>query len=103
MTIVVADVAGHGLGPGLIMVMARSAFRAELRHAPSLAAALHATNTVIWDDLVATETFITLFVARYQPDTRVLQYADAGHQPALLRHTNGSIEELTATEYHSES
>ena len=95
-SIVVADVAGHGLGPGLIMVMARSVFRAELRHASSLAAALQATNTVMWDDLVATETFITAFVARYQPHTRVLQYADAGHQPALLRHTDGSIEELTS-------
>ena len=94
-SIVVADVAGHGLGPGLIMVMARSVFRAELRHSASLAAALQATNSVMWEDLVATETFITVFVTRYQPDTRVLQYANAGHQPALLRHINGSIEELT--------
>ena len=94
-SIVVADVAGHGLGPGLIMVMARSVFRAELRHATSLAAALQATNMVMWDDLVATEAFITVFVARYQPETRILHYANAGHPPALLRHTDGSIEELT--------
>jgi sigma-B regulation protein RsbU (phosphoserine phosphatase) len=94
-TILVADVAGHGLGPGLIMVMARSVLRAELRHSASLAAALQATDSVMWDDLVATETFITVFVTRYQPDTRMLQFANAGHQPALLRHADGSVEELT--------
>jgi serine phosphatase RsbU (regulator of sigma subunit) len=91
---VVADVTGHGLGPGLIMAMTRSVLRAELREAPSLPAAFASTNTVMWDDLVATGVFITLFAVRYHPRTRRLTYVNGGHHPALLRHPDGSVDEL---------
>jgi serine phosphatase RsbU (regulator of sigma subunit) len=94
--IVVADVTGHGLGPGLIMAMTRSALRAELRRRGSLSEALQATNAVMWDDLVATEAFITVFAARYEPETRGLTYVNAGHQPALLHRADGSADELNS-------
>ena len=94
--LIVGDVSGHGLGPGLIMAMTRSVLRAELRRFGTLSDALAATNAVMWDDLVATEAFITLFAARFQPETGDLHYVNAGHQPALLRHRDGSIEELAA-------
>ena len=94
--IVVADVTGHGLGPGLIMAMTRSVLRAELRRLGSLSEALSATNAVMWDDLVATEAFITVFAARYEPQTRCLQYVNAGHQPALLHRADGSAGELNS-------
>jgi serine phosphatase RsbU (regulator of sigma subunit) len=92
--IVVADVTGHGLGPGLIIAMTRSVLRAELRRLGSLSEALSATNAVMWDDLVATEAFITVFAARYEPQTRFLHYANAGHQRALLHRADGSADEL---------
>lgn len=94
--IVVADVTGHGLGPGLIMAMTRSVLRAELRRLGSLSEALQATNAVMWDDLVATEAFITVFAARYEPHTRCLNYVNAGHQPALLHRADGSGDELNS-------
>ncbi len=94
--IVVADVTGHGLGPGLIMAMTRSVLRAELRRADSLVEALSATNAVMWDDLVATDIFITLFVARYDQDIGRLRYVNGGHQPALIRRRDGSTVELTS-------
>ena len=94
--IVVADVTGHGLGPGLIMAMTRSVLRAELRRLASLSEALLATNTVMWDDLIATECFITVFAARYEPQTRCLNYVNAGHQPALLHRADGSAGELNS-------
>lgn len=92
----VADVSGHGLGPGLIMAMTRSVLRAELRNPGSLSQALYNTNRVMWDDLSAAETFITLFAARFDPSSRRLHYVNAGHHPALLRHPDGTLEELTS-------
>lgn len=91
---VVADVTGHGLGPGLIMAMTRSVLRAELRGSRSLPEAIAATNIVMWDDLVATGVFITLFAVRYNSASRSLGYVNGGHHPALLRHPDGSVEEL---------
>ena len=94
--LLVADVTGHGMGPGLIMAMTRSVLRAELRRMDSLVESLAATNAVMWDDLVATEIFITAFAARYDQRTRQLRYVNAGHQPALLRRRDGSVVELTS-------
>jgi sigma-B regulation protein RsbU (phosphoserine phosphatase) len=48
----------------------------------------------MWDDLVATEAFITLFVGRYEPSTQQLHYVNAGHQPALLSRADDTTEEL---------
>jgi serine phosphatase RsbU (regulator of sigma subunit) len=93
---VVADVVGHGLGPGLIMAMTRSVLRAELRSKESLADAVTATNAVMWDDLVATEAFITLFAVRYDPRSRRLSFVNGGHHPAMLRHRNGEITDLSS-------
>ncbi len=90
----VADVTGHGVGPGLIMAMTRSVLRAELRDRRPLPAALASTNAVMWEDLAATGVFITLFAVRYDPATRELRYVNGGHHPALLRHPDGSVEEL---------
>ena len=93
---VVADVTGHGLGPGLIMAMTRSVLRAQLRSSRSLAEAVLATNSVMWDDLVATSVFITLFAVRYDPRTGKLSYVNGGHHPALLRRRDGSVLDLNA-------
>lgn len=89
-TLVVADVSGHGVGSGLIIAMTRGVLRAELRRHESLGAALEATNAVMWDDLVATETYITLFAAQYEPHSGQVRYVNAGHPPALLRRADTS-------------
>lgn len=94
--VVVADVTGHGLGPGLIMAMTRSVLRAQLRGPSSLPGAMGATASMMWDDLVSTEAFITVFAARFDPTLRLLRYVNGGHHPALLRRRDGSIEELTS-------
>jgi len=93
---IVADVTGHGVGPGLIMAMTRRVLRAELRGPRALPAALASTNAAMWDDLVATAVFITLFAVRYDPTSRELGYVNCGHHPALLRHPDGSVEELNS-------
>ncbi len=91
---VVADVTGHGVGPGLIMAMTRSVLRAELATTSNLPAALTATNTTMWDDLLATGLFITVFCLSFEPSTRQVRFVNGGHHPALLRHPDGRVEEL---------
>jgi sigma-B regulation protein RsbU (phosphoserine phosphatase) len=92
--VVVADVTGHGLGPGMIMAMTRIALRAELTGAQSLSSAVAATNGVMWDDLLATAAFITMYAASFDSCTRELTFVNCGHHPALLRHDDGSVEDL---------
>ena len=77
------------------MAMTRIALRAELNGAQTLSAALAATNSVMWDDLLATSVFITLLAVRYDPETREIRCVNGGHHPALVRHPSGQVEELT--------
>lgn len=50
----------------------------------------------MYADLVNAELFITMFCARYDPETGALDYANGGHNRPLLRRVDGSVEELDA-------
>jgi sigma-B regulation protein RsbU (phosphoserine phosphatase) len=93
-TALVADVSGHGIGPGLMMAMTRTVLRRELQQGVSLAEAMRATSSLMWDDLAATGLFITVFCVRYEPATRTLRYVNGGHHPALLRRAGGGTARL---------
>jgi len=49
---------------------------------------------VMWDDLLATAAFITLYAVRFDSHTRELSFVNGGHHPALLRHADGTVEDL---------
>jgi sigma-B regulation protein RsbU (phosphoserine phosphatase) len=91
----VADVAGHSISSALLMAMGRSTLRREIAAGASPAEVLTTTNRTMFDDLVATELFITMFCVRYDPRSRSLEYANAGHNPPLLRR-DGTVAELDA-------
>ncbi len=86
--IVIADVSGHSVGAALIMTEVRSTLRAETRKATNAlsgpAELLHDLNELLHQDLTAADLFITMFYCRFLPQTRTLQYANAGHNPPLL-------------------
>ncbi|MCW2952831.1 MAG: Serine phosphatase RsbU regulator sigma subunit [Conexibacter sp.] len=91
----IADVAGHSISSALLMAMGRSALRREIAAGASPADVLTATNHAMYGDLVTTELFITMFCARYDPASGLLEYASAGHNPPLLR-TGADVVELDA-------
>ncbi len=93
-TALVADVSGHGVGPGLMMAMTRTVLRRELQDGVSLIDALQATNRLMWDDLDATGLFITLFCVRYDARRGTMSYVNGGHHPGLLRRAAGVIQRL---------
>ncbi len=45
----------------------------------------------------ATRKFLTLFFGLFEPDTGLLTYVSAGHNPALLVRGSGEIERLNST------
>jgi sigma-B regulation protein RsbU (phosphoserine phosphatase) len=82
--LVIADVSGHDLGAALIMVETRSVLRAHAYRAGDAGDALAVLNELLYDDLTRTELFLSMFYAKYCTDTRLLSYANAGHNPPLL-------------------
>jgi serine phosphatase RsbU (regulator of sigma subunit) len=97
LSVVIADVAGHSIGSALMMAMARSILRRELTEGGEPATVMEATNDALYDDLVRAGLFITAYCARFDPETRELLYANAGHNPPLLRGVeSGDVTELDA-------
>jgi PAS domain S-box-containing protein len=90
----IGDVAGSGLGAAITMVAMRQAIRgAAQMHADPLAI-LEAADRTLRED--SPDRMVTAFVGIYDPVTRALRYAGAGHPPPLLRGPDGRVRELVA-------
>jgi len=82
--LVIADVSGHNLGAALIMVETRSVLRAHAFRSGNAGDALAVVNELLYDDLTRTELMISMFYAKLSAETRLLTYANGGHNPPLL-------------------
>lgn len=79
--IAVGDVSGKGVPAALFMASAISLLRRELSQEvpPPPNTVLQNLNSSLSEDLVGSNCFITMVLARYSPATRELTYANAGH------------------------
>jgi sigma-B regulation protein RsbU (phosphoserine phosphatase) len=86
---------GKGVPAGLIMTMTRGMLRAEVLNRHSPARILQHLNRVMYADLENSHRFVTLFYSEYDPQTRILSYSNAAHNPPLLwQASTRSIERL---------
>ena len=90
MGIVVGDVCGHGMGPALIMSTARAYLRSLTRYLADPRNVLHEINNHIFSDIVDFG-FITMFLARLDPENHVLECANAGNWPAYILSAQGEV------------
>lgn len=94
----IGDVAGKGVAAALITTVCLSAMRAEIRHVASPAQALQSVQGFIQDELSRIDSFVTCILATYDPSSRRLEYANAGHTAILRwRAREKGIEALGAT------
>lgn len=92
-TILVADVSGHGVPAALIASMLKVAFALEVGNATDPAAVLRSLNIIL--NSVLDSQFVTAACAHIDLDAHAIVYAGAGHPPALLmRHATGELVEL---------
>ncbi|ANP51245.1 serine phosphatase RsbU (regulator of sigma subunit)/PAS domain-containing protein [Streptomyces griseochromogenes] len=80
---VVGDVAGHGLGAVATMAQLRFTAKGMLSTGSSLTGALARLNQLLLHSRDSQST-ATMVLARYDPATHVLVWAQAGHPPPLL-------------------
>jgi sigma-B regulation protein RsbU (phosphoserine phosphatase) len=82
LAIVAADVAGHGVGAGILSAMTKSAFRAEAMHDPSPSTVLRRLNAILYD-LTERKMFVTMAYVLVDRRTATARIATAGHPPVL--------------------
>jgi serine phosphatase RsbU (regulator of sigma subunit) len=95
--LVIADVSGHGIGPSLLMASVRAALRALILQHSYPEALLELLGRALACDL-QDGRFITMVLAAIDPQDHVLEFANAGHAPALCYHAHdASFESLEST------
>lgn len=79
--VALGDVSGKGVPAALFMASAISVMRRELSQetSPEPDQVMQNLNSILSDDLVSNNHFITMVLARYTPSTGHLAYANAGH------------------------
>jgi predicted ATPase/serine phosphatase RsbU (regulator of sigma subunit) len=92
---VMADVCGHGLAAGLIMIMCQTALHAVLRGQPEIdpVTALAQVNQLLKANLerFRASTYVAATLFRYGPDGS-LEYAGLHEDILIYRHASGSVE-----------
>lgn len=92
--ITVLDVSGHGVAPALYTALLRTVLRHEARLIIDPGRLLELMNREFADVGIRSGDFATCFLCRIDATKEVIQYASAGHEPALLITSQGETQWL---------
>jgi sigma-B regulation protein RsbU (phosphoserine phosphatase) len=81
--LVIGDVAGKGMSASLLMAGLQASLRTLAPDYDSPVEVVRRLNSLFCHNIHLT-SFVTLFVARFDPQTQRLIYCNAGHNPPLL-------------------
>ncbi len=82
----VGDVSGKGVSAALLMSMTHTIIRnaARFMQLPTPQDIIERANKDLYDPFTEVGLFSTAFVGQYDPEGRVMRYANAGHSPVVL-------------------
>lgn len=86
--LVIADVSGHGVAAGMLMSSLQTAIRTMAPEVDTPAEILERINRFYIHNIHFT-TFVTVFMACFDPATLTLTYVNAGHNPPAVRRRAG--------------
>jgi sigma-B regulation protein RsbU (phosphoserine phosphatase) len=86
---VIADVMGKGVAASLLMASLQASLRILVTEEESPAEVALRLNQLFYHNINLSK-FVTLVLARYEPDSRSLIYCNAGHNPPLLFHNSAN-------------
>ena len=91
--IVVADVAGHGIGPAILMASTHAHMHSLAATCTDVGEILGRANLILVGE-TEPERFVTMFFARLDPRSRTLTYASAGHPTAYIVDGLGDVKTI---------
>ena len=95
--LVVADIAGKGIGAALLMANLQAALRSQCATAwEQPERFLQSVNRLLHEN-TGDGDYATLFFAEYDDETRKLRYSNCGHPAALLLRGHERVERLSST------
>jgi serine phosphatase RsbU (regulator of sigma subunit) len=95
LVIALGDVSGKGTAAALLMSSLHAAVHAQAGSHNSLVATISAVNRYLAENIPANR-FVTLFYAELDPQAGTLAFLNAGHNPPLIIHSAGTVEQLAS-------
>jgi len=95
LVVALGDVSGKGTAAALLMSSLHAAVHAQADIHDSLVKTISAVNRYLVDSIPANR-FVTLFYAELDPQNGTLSFLNAGHNPPLIVHTGGTMEQLAS-------
>ncbi|MCY4077181.1 MAG: SpoIIE family protein phosphatase [Acidobacteria bacterium] len=95
--ILLADVAGKGIGAALLMANLQATLRSQYAAGADDPARLVERANRLFFASTPDDRYATLFLAEFNQATRGLRYVNCGHVPPLLARAGGAVETLDAT------
>jgi serine phosphatase RsbU (regulator of sigma subunit) len=95
LVIALGDVSGKGTAAALLMSSLHAAIHAQSASHDSIVATISAVNRYLADNIPANR-FVTLFYAELDPQSGALSFLNAGHNPPLIVHAAGTVEQLAS-------
>ncbi len=92
--IIIADVADKGIPAALFMALCRTVLRVVAFNRLDPALVLERANELILND-TASDLFVTVFYAIWDPEENAFTYANGGHNPPLVIREDGQSRLLT--------
>jgi phosphoserine phosphatase RsbU/P len=94
--LVIADVMGKGMAASMLMSNLQASLRIITGESTEPSEVVGRVNHIFCRNIRLTK-FVTLFLARYNEDTGVFTYCNAGHNPPLLQSRTNTLEQLRPT------
>jgi len=91
--IALGDVSGKGTAAALLMSSLHAAVHAQAETNNSLVKKVNSVNNYLADNTPANR-FVTLFIAELDPRDGTLYFVNAGHNPPVIVHAGGTVEQL---------
>jgi len=95
LVIALGDVSGKGTAAALLMSSLHAAIHAQTGSHDSLVETISAVNNYLAAN-IPPNRFVTLFYAELDPESGALSFLNAGHNPPLIVHAAGTVEQLAA-------
>jgi phosphoserine phosphatase RsbU/P len=92
----IADVSGKGISAALLMASLRASLRGATLDAPQDLASLMGKVSRLVYEASASNRYATFFFGTYDPQSGVLQYVNAGHNPPFVLRGDSKIFRLAA-------
>ncbi|HKZ81378.1 MAG TPA: SpoIIE family protein phosphatase [Pyrinomonadaceae bacterium] len=95
LVIALGDVSGKGTAAALLMSSLHAAVHAQSGSHETLVDTISAVNRYLAEN-IPPNRFVTLFYAELDPDSGALSFLNAGHNPPLIVHAAGTVEQLAS-------